>query len=204
MKKAIIFDLDNTIYPVHSIGDKLFEPLFRHLKESGELEDDFEGIKKDIMRIPFQAVAEQYGIGKELKEECMNILKELTYDGPMETFSDFEPMRHLQVDRFLVTTGFMKMQQSKVKALALEKDFKGIYIIDPTTTSQKKKDIFKQIIEENGYAKDEFLIIGDDPDSEIKGGNELGVDTVLYDKSNSHFEADATYKISDYKELKLD
>jgi putative hydrolase of the HAD superfamily len=27
-KKAIIFDLDNTVYPVHSIGEELFAPLF--------------------------------------------------------------------------------------------------------------------------------------------------------------------------------
>jgi FMN phosphatase YigB (HAD superfamily) len=31
-KKYIILDLDNTIYPVHDIGDELFKPLFELLE----------------------------------------------------------------------------------------------------------------------------------------------------------------------------
>ena len=203
MKKAIIFDLDNTIYPTETIGEKLFKPLIDHLKNSEMHADKIEDIKKDIMRIPFQAVAERYNIKDELKEECMNILKELSYDGPIKPFEDFNQIRQLPVDRFLVTTGFKKMQQSKVKALNLDRDFKGIYIIDPTTTEKKKKDLFKEIMQDNGYEAADVLVIGDDPDSEIKGATELGIETVLYDKKNEHEIGNATYKISDYGDLKL-
>ncbi|WP_207496527.1 HAD family hydrolase [Aridibaculum aurantiacum] len=204
MKKALIFDLDNTIYPVPSIGAKLFEPVFKKIEESGAHNDDLEEIKKDMMRIPFQKVAEEYDFDEKLQEDCIKLLQELTYDEPMQAFEDFERMRSLPVDRFLVTTGFMKMQQSKVKALELEKDFKEIFIIDPMVNDKQKKDIFQEIVDKYKYNKSEVLVIGDDLDSEIKGATELGIDTVYYDKNKQQPGAEATYIISNFDELKLD
>jgi putative hydrolase of the HAD superfamily len=51
------------------------------------------------------------------------------------------------------------------------------------------------------YAPHEVLVIGDDPDSEIRAANELGIDTVLYDRTNTYPHADATYRITDYHAL---
>ncbi len=48
-KKAIILDLDNTIYPVSSIGEELFKDLFRLIEEYEVFNGDMETIKKDIM-----------------------------------------------------------------------------------------------------------------------------------------------------------
>ena len=66
MKKAIILDLDNTIYGVPTIGEGLFADLFRAIKESGEHDKDFEAIKKDIMRKPFQVVAANYAFSEDI------------------------------------------------------------------------------------------------------------------------------------------
>jgi putative hydrolase of the HAD superfamily len=93
------------------------------------------------------------------------------------------------------------MQQSKVKGLQLEKDFKEIFIIDPTTTGESKKNVFEKIMNKYAYKPEEVLVIGDDPESEIKAANELGIDSVLYDRENSFPEARATFIISDYLQL---
>ena len=45
------------------------------------------------------------------------------------------------------------------------------------------------------------MIIGDDFESEIKAGNELNVDTVLYDKYHRLSKLNATHKIHNYKQL---
>lgn len=202
MKKAIIFDLDNTIYPVSSIGDELFKPLFEKLKSSGKLDDQLEDIRKDVMRIPFQAVAEQYNFDQELTDECMELLKELEYKKPIAAFDDFEEIKEMKADLFLVTTGFMKMQQSKVESLQLDKDFKEIFIIDPTHSDKEKKDIFKEIMDKYNYQPQEVLVVGDDPDSEIKGAISLEIDAVIYDKNNTINTNTETPKISDYKQLR--
>jgi putative hydrolase of the HAD superfamily len=56
-------------------------------------------------------------------------------------------------------------------------------------------------MEKHGYEPGELVIVGDDPDSEICAGTELGATTILYDHERRHEAANATYKISRYKEF---
>ena len=53
-KKAIILDMDNTIYPVHSIGFKLFKVLFDLIEESGD-HANIEEIKAAISNCGYDA-----------------------------------------------------------------------------------------------------------------------------------------------------
>jgi|GEM_PF-4442026 len=46
---------------------------------------------------------------------------------------------------------------------------------------------------------EEVLVIGDDPDSEIKAAFELGIEAFLYDPHNKHPSAEATYKARNLK-----
>ncbi|MCU7551030.1 HAD family hydrolase [Chitinophagaceae bacterium LB-8] len=200
-KKAIIFDLDNTIYPVSSIGDKLFASLYQLIHDSGEHEENFEDIKADILRKPFQLVAATHGFSNELTERGINLLKNTAYEDEIMPFDDFIEIRRIPGERFLVTTGFTKLQYSKIHGMNIEADFKEIHVIDPQTSGQTKKDVFADILHRHRYAPTEVLVIGDDLESEIKAARELGIDTVLYDKYNLHPNHPATYKISDFKEL---
>ncbi|MCS3796434.1 HAD family hydrolase [Niastella sp. OAS944] len=201
MIKAIIFDLDNTIYPVPQIGTKLFAPLFELIEMEGDHSRDLEKIKDEIMRTPFQKVAKDHHFSEELTSKCINILKELAYTGAIEPFADFEVVRGLPVDKFLVTTGFTKMQQSKVDRLELAKDFKEIHIIDPTTSKKGKKDVFADIIQRYEYDKEDVIVVGDDVNSEIKAAHELGVEAVWYDKYNRYEAKEGVKKIADYRKL---
>lgn len=201
MIKAIIFDLDNTIYPVPQIGTKLFAPLFELIEIEGDHSRDLEKIKDEIMRTPFQKVAKDHHFSEDLTRKCIDILKELAYTGAIEPFADFEVVRSLPVDKFLVTTGFTKMQQSKVDKLELAKDFKEIHIIDPTTNKKGKKDVFADIIQRYEYDKEDVIVVGDDVNSEIKAAHELGVEAVWYDKYNRYEAKEGVKKIADYRKL---
>jgi putative hydrolase of the HAD superfamily len=201
MKKAIIFDLDNTIYPVPQIGSRLFAPLFELLEQEGYQGHDLDKIKDEVMRTPFQKVAKDHHFSEELTRKSIDILKELAYNGAIEPFADFEVVRNLPVDKFIVTTGFTKMQQSKIDRLELAKDFKEIHIIDPTITKRSKKDVIADIIQRHEYDKDDVLVVGDDVNSEIKAAQELGVDAVWYDKYSRYEAKEGIKKISDYRKL---
>lgn len=200
MKKAIIFDLDNTIYPVPQIGSKLFAPVFELIEQDGH-HRDLEKIKDEIMRRPFQKVAKDHHFSEELTRKCIDLLKELAYNGAIEPFADFEVVRHLPVAKFLVTTGFTKMQQSKIDMLELANEFKEIHIIDLTISQKGKKDVFADIIQRYEYDKEEVLVVGDDINAEIKAAQELGVDAVWYDKYNRYEAIEGVKKISDYRKL---
>jgi putative hydrolase of the HAD superfamily len=200
-KRAIILDLDNTIYPVPAIGEKLFAPVFKLIEDSGRHKDDLDKIKADTMRIPFQVVAKKYRMSKELTEQAVNTLKDLEYNEPIETFNDYIVIKQIPADKFLVTAGFKKMQESKIRAMNIEKDFKEIYIIDPEVSQKKKKDVFKEIMEQYDYKPEDVLIIGDDENSEITAALELEIDNVLYDKYHRLSTGIADITISDYNDL---
>lgn len=200
-KRAFIYDLDNTIYPVQSIAGKVFASLFKLIEESSEHTHDMKFIKEDIMRKPFQKVAAEHHFSENLTQKGIGLLKDTTYDGEIKPFADYPEIRRIKGDRFLVTTGFAKLQNSKIGGMRIAEDFNEIHIVDPSTSNRTKKDVFEDIIKRNNYKPLEVLVIGDDPESEIKAAQELGIDTVLYDKNNSYGLSTATYKIDDFKAL---
>ena len=179
-KKAIIFDLDNTIYSVLSIGHDLFHSLFELIIKYGHHIENMDKIKDDIMRRPFQLVANDYDFGETLIQKATHLLQNLTYNDPIEFYPDYKFVRLFQADKFLVTTGFKKLQQSKIEKLCIAEDFIEIHIIDPTATTTTKKDVFADIMQRHNYNSTDILVIGDDLNSEIKAAIELNIEAVLY------------------------
>jgi len=45
-----------------------------------------------------------------------------------------------------------------------------------------------------GYLPNEVLVIGDDPESEIKAAKELGIDTFLFDPLNKYPDAEVSFR----------
>ncbi|QIA08352.1 HAD family hydrolase [Draconibacterium halophilum] len=200
-KSVLIFDLDNTIYPVSSIGPKLFKTLFAAIKKSGEYKGDFDAIKLEIQRTPFQKVASEFLFSEQLLKECMAIHNNLTYDDPMKYFEDYELVRKLPQTKILVTSGFSKLQNSKIDKLGIRADFKEIFIIDLQQSNQTKKDIFKLILDKYKLQKQEVLIVGDDIKSEIQAGKDLGIDTVLFDQLRKYTDSNHSNRIDNFAEL---
>ena len=199
-KKAFIFDFDNTLYPVSSIADKVFPPLFNLIAESGEQNQSLEQVKKELMQKPFQAVAAKYNFSEALSKQGTDLLKNMTYDDVIEPFPDYVHIKSLLVERYLVTTGFYKLQVSKIQRMGIVDDFKEIHVVDPEKSS--KKEVFTDILRRNGYHASEVLVIGDDAESEIKAAKELGIDAVLYDKTNLNNNVSPTNRISDFFQLR--
>jgi len=198
--KAIIYDLDNTIFPVSAIGDKLFGPVFNLIAESGQHNESMDAIKYAIMRTPFRIVAARNNFSDELTQKGIELQETLTFDEAIDTFEDYPEIRNIDAERFLVTTGFRNMQLSKINQLGIEHDFKEVHVVNPVVSS--KKEVFAGILERYGYATTEVLVVGDDPESEIKAAKELGIATVLYDKNDSTDAAEADHKIAHFKDLK--
>src|SRR4051812_44929662 len=137
-KKAIIFDLDNTIYSVYTIGHTLFAPLFELLEQDGTQLQHMDKIRDEVMRRPFQHIANDYQFSEELTKKSIALLQQLVYNAPIEPFEDYALVRQLPIDKYLVTTGFPNMQQSKVDRMGLQNDFREIHIVDPSTSNKTK------------------------------------------------------------------
>jgi len=192
----LIIDLDNTIYPVKSIGEKLFRPLFDLVSSPkyGLDRQTIQDAKEQIMRVPFQKVAEQFNFPEELRKDALMLLRGSTYDEPMQSFDDYELIRQLDTMKFLLTTGFQKLQESKVRSLGIENDFNEIFIVDPDKSEKTKKDIMIHIMDKYRLSPGSLLVIGDDPESEIKAAKELGIRSFLLDPDNTYSGAQSDYR----------
>jgi putative hydrolase of the HAD superfamily len=199
MKQAIILDLDNTIYPVSSISQHLFEPIFTLIDQFSDT-IDVAAAKEDLQRRHFHLVADRYNFGAELTAKGINLLSNFEYDLPMQPFDDYNTIKSVSIKKFLVTTGFTKLQRSKVKQLGIKDDFDEIYIVDPEKSKQTKKDVFAGILKRYNYKAEDVLVIGDDPESEIKAAMDLGIDTFLFDPHENHSGAVVTYRSVNLKD----
>lgn len=206
MKKAIIFDLDNTIYPVNSIADNLFAQLFGLLDQNAAIinkkaPDTIERIKEEMTRRPFQYIADKYELDEAICEQMLRALRNMTYDLPMQPFGDYQHLKHIQLDKFLVTTGFPKLQYSKIDRLGIKDDFTEIIVVDPDLSNKTKKEVMIDIMAHHSYQPEDLLIIGDDPDSEIKAALSLGIDTFLFDPNNIYPHAPTTHRSTVLKDV---
>jgi len=199
--KAVIFDLDNTIISVYSIGNELFKPLFNLIEKRYDYIGNVEDIKKDIMRKPFHRIALEYHFSETLLKDGLEILNSLTADMKMNVFDDYREIRKIPCKKFLVTVGFTKLQQGKIKHLGIEKDFDEIQIVDPEKSDQTKKDVFKDILHRYKLELEDLLVVGDDPTSEIQAAIDLGVKAVLYDKMNFNPQRTDINRITDFCQL---
>lgn len=203
MKRAFILDLDNTIYPVSSISENLFQQLFDLLSEfEDSLSYDVLLLAKDeLTRKHFHLVADKYNFSPELKSRGIHLLNNMEYSLPMQTFEEYSFVRDVAIDKYLVTLGFTKLQQSKVKMLGIGDDMKEVHIVDPEVSSLTKKDVFADIMQRHGYKTEEVLVIGDDPGSEIKAATELGIDTFLFDPDDKYPDAVVTHRVKQLRDI---
>lgn len=202
MKKALILDLDNTVYAVSSIQGNLFGEVFRLIDEAEHLTEQVKlDAKDELTRRPYHLVANKYNFGDALKGKGNDVLKEISYHLPMQPFAEYAYIRSSPLKKFLVTTGFTKLQWSKVKMLDIEQDFAEIHIVDPELSTQTKKDVFADILIRHHLTNGEVLVIGDDPESEIRAATELGIETFLFDPENKHPGATVTFKSFNLKDV---
>lgn len=193
MKKALILDLDNTIYPVSAIAANLFEKLF-DLLDHNFAGFDVKAIKEDMTRLPYHLVADKFAFDDALKAQCITVLNNITYDMPMQALDGYHAIKSANILMFLVTMGFTKLQWSKIKMLGIGDDFEEIHVVDPEISQQTKKDVFADILKRHNYAAADVLVIGDDPESEIRAALELGIDALLFDPEARHTNVAVTYR----------
>jgi FMN phosphatase YigB (HAD superfamily) len=203
---AIIYDLDETILPASAVPDETFDSLFNALRDAnhGTLpQEELEKALKAMRRISVDVVAEEYGFTPEMNEAAKHALLHTKYDFHLSTYEDFPVIKTIPGKRYLVTTGVPNLQQAKVDTLFKAGDFDDVFVDDIYQESRiGKKGLFKQISEQTGLPPAQIWIVGDNPDSEIKAGNELNMNTVHIARPGVEPSNLAKYQVSSFYELK--
>ena len=104
---------------------------------------------------------------------------------------------------FLVTSGFRRLQESKVRALKIAPLFAEIHV-DAIDEAQPKGKLpaFEAILTKYRLSPAEVWVVGDNPDSEIAAGNQLGMTTIQILRPGVPASSAAAHRIKDLHELK--
>lgn len=102
----------------------------------------------------------------------------------------------------LITNGFHEVQATKLSVSGLGKYF--IEVITSEEAGFKKPDerIFRYALKKAVANPDNSLMIGDDPEVDIEGAKNIGMDQVLFDPEGKYKKNGSTYYIGDLLELK--
>lgn len=182
MIKAAIFDLDNCLAAANEPGEQLYAPAFVAIRRAnrGRLsEKELEAAFANVWRHPLDWVAQRHGFSAEMRAAGWQEFVRLEVAQPMHGYADLAVLPTLPWRRFLVTSGFRRLQESKIRALGLASWFEGIYVDAIDEAGRKhKRGWFEEIMAKHGLAAAEVLVVGDNPDSEIEAGNQLGLKTL--------------------------
>ncbi|MEL7533620.1 MAG: YjjG family noncanonical pyrimidine nucleotidase [Bacteroidota bacterium] len=88
---------------------------------------------------------------------------------------------HGKVQMMLITNGFKKVQRPRLARSGIEHLFESVVVSDEVGVAKPDPQIFEHSFATMGDPKKEdVLIIGDSLSSDIKGGNNFGIDTCWY------------------------
>jgi len=181
--KAIIFDMDDTLHNVKFLMDIALKQAIEAMRVEGlecDINDAIDKIKDIIKRNPgsdkFRDLAKSFG---QENEEIIEAGKNKYYDydfDEMDIFPDTkEVLSKLKGDFKLVllSQGKVSLQNRKIDYLGIRKYFDHIYLPEVG----EKQLSFETALKELNLDSNEVLVVGDRIDTEIKIGNDLGMQT---------------------------
>jgi putative hydrolase of the HAD superfamily len=221
----IFFDLDHTLWDYDRNVSESLSELYHHYDLLGlgiltfqNFFDSFhhvnyqlwdwynvgkinkENLRKDRFRMIFEhAGASADTIPLPFEEDFMHRTSSKSHVFPYT----FEILAYLQnkYQLHIITNGFDESQAKKLNSAKLTSYFD--LVITSETTGHKKPDarIFDHTVAKLGTRHEHCLMIGDNPDSDILGAINAGIDQVFFNPHGKQIDLMPTYTISHLKEL---
>lgn len=197
--RAIIFDLDDTLYDCSGTlvlqgrkhAAKTIARLINCSEEEAyhlqlEMEEKY-GTQVNI----YEKIATLYNLpdtyARELLEEFVRV-----DISNIRLFSDvLDTLVQLKTrgcKLILVTSGEKQIQRKKIDVLGLSDRYFDEILITDRNNDQAKKDCFKEIMHRYNLKPEEILCVGDKINDELTAGKSLGIITVMF-QHGRHFKA---------------
>ncbi|MFR8531450.1 MAG: HAD-IA family hydrolase, partial [Anaeromassilibacillus sp.] len=108
-------------------------------------------------------------------------------------------------DLYIVTNGVSRTQYSRLHDSGLDRYMKGIFVSEDAGYQKPMKEYFDYVFARiPGFQAEKTLIVGDSLSSDIRGGNNAGIDTCWYCPDGGQMPGDVrvNYTIRRLEELK--
>jgi putative hydrolase of the HAD superfamily len=223
---TLFFDLDRTlwdfdssalitfkeIYAAHHLAEMGIPSVFEFLKAYHIHNDELwaqyrkgEITKENLRGLRFLLTLKDFDVeNKQLAENIghdyvkISPLRVSLYPYAKEILAYLQPNYKLH----LITNGFSEVQTTKLKSSGLGKYFEEV--ITSEEAGHKKPDprIFEFAIKKTGAHIHKSIMIGDDPEVDILGAANFGMDQILFDPDYKFSQNGSTFYINKLEELK--
>ncbi|MGC8864445.1 MAG: YjjG family noncanonical pyrimidine nucleotidase [Bacteroidales bacterium] len=222
--RHLFFDLDNTLWDFNNNSAETLRELFReyimhHLpitaetfievyeKINHELWEQYRKgqiTKEDVALKRFALTLNHWGLADESLARVLSEayirrspLKTRLIDGAEEVLEILRNRYRLHI----ITNGFIDVQFPKIELSGLVKYFSTITPSEECGCLKPCRRIFELALQKAGAHPQESLMVGDDPEGDIRGAYEAGMDTVFYNINGVSVPPQALYHIRHLKEL---
>ena len=202
---AIIFDLDNCLAAASEPGEQLLAPVFDAVREAnaGTLTPEaLDSALRDCWVHAFDWVSARHGFTEQMKAAGWAAFREIEVRQPMRGYGDLEALPTIGDVRFLVTSGFRRLQESKIRALGVAQLFSEVVIDALDEPNRRGKErIFGDLIREFSLRQEDVVVVGDNAESELAAAKRLGLARVQILRPGVEHDSDATAHVGDLYEL---
>ena len=204
--RAIIFDLDNCLAAADEPGEQLLEPVFTAVRGANEgalSESELDAAFRDCWVHAFDFVAATHDFTPAMLAAGWDAFRRIEVRGPMRGYGDLSLLPSLGGQRFLVTSGFRRLQESKVRALGIESYFDALVVdaIDEPDRRGKER-VFLDLMHQFRLDPNDVLVVGDNAESELAAAVRLGLRSAQLIRPGVTAADGVTIRVRDLQELR--
>lgn len=222
----IFFDLDHTLWDFDANAKECLEELYevfglrdRHIDTFRDFYVNYDAHNQKL----WNRYEQGYITGKDLKfkrmwltlldfkiaDEKLSWRMSDYYDDILPrkdkvfeyTFEILDYLTHKGYQLNLLTNGFDKSQRGKLASSKIDGYFVNIITSEIANSTKPRKEIFDFALRQTGGSVDDSIMIGDNPDTDIAGALNVGMDCVYVDRNDKDIRLRSTYKVKSLKQL---
>lgn len=224
--RCVIFDLDHTLwdydtncaealkelYESHNLKNKGVSNFDELLKVFIELNTqmwdqyDLGIIQRDVIRyqrfhrILMALGVDDYQLSLEMSHNYVRLSP--TKTNLLPNALEVLNYLHRRYNLLIITNGFEEIQATKLTSSGIHHFFKQVITSETAGHKKPAKEIFDYALTQNGFTREESIMIGDNLNTDIKGAKNARMDCAYYNPAKTVHQLDIPYEISDLIELK--
>ncbi len=191
-ERGIAFDRFNSVY--HKYNDELWE-LYRQGKT------DKETLRWQRFFLTLQELGmADMTLARQLDHDYIETSKKMTglVEGATELLDYLKPSYRL----FLLTNGFNEVQFAKIRNSGLESYFEKTITSEMAGVLKPHAGFWEFALKETGSSPASSVMIGDDPETDIRGAAVAGIGTVLFNPQGISHNVQPDYEIRKLEDLR--
>ena len=224
--RHLFFDLDHTLWDFETNSRLTLDTLYTSLSLQQKGIDDFDRfhkcylehnekmwdryrkgfIKVDELRwkrfwltlLDFKTGDEK--LARQMAVEFLDLLPTRTALFP-DTLTVLDYLKDKGYTMHLITNGFEKTQHSKLEYSGIAPYFVEVITSEGSNSLKPHKEIFDYALSKAKTIATDSIMIGDDPEVDIKGAKNAGLDQIYVNHINKKIDFTPTYTVYNLKEL---